>query len=130
MAKVKVAYNNCFGGFGLSKEGLELYNKKRDALNLPQVSKYGSYVRHDVSLIEVIEELGTNANGKYSELRIYEIPNEYMNCYYINEYDGKESVQCDRGKLIKYKYLNLNVDELSDLECRDYLKDIVRILSS
>lgn len=46
--------------------------------------------RHDPRLIKVIEELGPDAEGDYSELKIAEIDSDR---YIIDEYDGLESVK-------------------------------------
>lgn len=47
--------------------------------------------RDDLDLIKVIEELGSEANGKYASLKIIEIPDNIK--WYINEYDGNETVE-------------------------------------
>ena len=49
------------------------------------------YKRTDPYLIQAIEELGSKANGSSAELKIVDIP-EYVE-WYINEYDGMESVE-------------------------------------
>ena len=46
--------------------------------------------REDSTLIEVIEELGEKANGKYSQLEIVEIPDDLD--YIIDYYDGIETL--------------------------------------
>ena len=46
--------------------------------------------RHDPILVQVVEELGKKANGKYSDLKIFETSS---NQYRIEDYDGSESVQ-------------------------------------
>ena len=46
--------------------------------------------RFDPILIEVIEELGDAASGKYSELRVVEIPDDVAEDYMIDDYDGIE----------------------------------------
>ena len=130
MATVRVVYNKCYGGFSLSKEGLDLYNQKLINSNLPTTTHWRPKNRHDPLLIEVIEELGDKANGKCAKLCIKEIPAEYIHCYSINEYDGKEYIACDPPNLVSYKYSSLDVDTLSDGECRNRLKDIVTILNS
>lgn len=45
--------------------------------------------RHDKELVEVVEELGERANGSCADLAIDEISSDM---YYIDEYDGSESV--------------------------------------
>ena len=56
--------------------------------------KYNLYLddgyRQDPILIEVVEELGKKASGRFGELEVVEIPD---NCYYkIDEYDGVETI--------------------------------------
>jgi len=46
--------------------------------------------RNDPILIQVIEELGDKASGRYSKLRIVEIPDDVQ--WEIEEYDGQEWV--------------------------------------
>ena len=86
---MKVAYNNCFGGFGLSKEACrmlsELKGKTIEIYSFDDDDK-----RNDADLIKVIEELGECANGMFSDLQIAEIPDGAS--YEINVYDGNESV--------------------------------------
>ncbi len=56
--------------------------------------KYSLYLdtryREDPILIEVIEELGEEANNKYSQLKIVEIPDNLN--YTIDDYDGIETL--------------------------------------
>lgn len=44
--------------------------------------------RSDKDLVEVVEKLGAEANGKYAELKVIEIPDNIE--YQIEEYDGME----------------------------------------
>lgn len=84
---VKIAYNNCFGGFSLSEEAIELYKK------LSGNESYDDYRpndRKDPILIQVIETLGSKANGSCAELAIATI--NKGDKYRIDEYDGNESV--------------------------------------
>ena len=46
--------------------------------------------RTDTDLIEVIEELGEEANGNFADLKIVKIPSDVK--WEIEEYDGKEWV--------------------------------------
>ena len=94
---MKIVINRCYGGFGLSARAIEymahrgcieaLYNRKE---------KDGVYYtindipRNDLLLVEVVERLGEEANNKYSELDIVEIPDDVN--WEIEEYDGKEWV--------------------------------------
>ena len=46
--------------------------------------------RDDPVLVQVVKELGERANGKYSDLRVVEIPGDVN--WVIEEYDGAEWV--------------------------------------
>lgn len=108
----KVAYNACFGGFGLSDDALEaLLDRKGIAWDKSEGSgSMGSHYkrkdadddsgyllcynltedRTDPDLIAVIEALGDKANGMCAKLRIEELPEGAQ--YRIDEYDGNETV--------------------------------------
>jgi hypothetical protein len=140
---IKVVYNGCFGGFGLSYKAVmrlaelkgreiygfidarydtddysgerdnyrrvteadkELLEKRRPLIHYLSVPEWKSdyndhYVReeslydnrHDPLLVQVVEELGDEANGLCARLRIVELPKGTL--YRIDEYDGSESVQ-------------------------------------
>lgn len=104
--KHKVVYNNCFGGFSLSKKAGEWLLEhnieepyKSDIednihnINDPESivnSIYTEIPRHHPLLVQCVEELGRAANGECAELNIEEI---YDDIYKINEYDGNETVE-------------------------------------
>ena len=78
---MKFVINDCFGGCGFSIDFLLKYGKE-----------IGSLKRNDPKLVAAVEEFGEEeASGFYSKLRIVEIPDDCTD-YYINEYDGAESV--------------------------------------
>ena len=82
---MKVVYNGCFGGFGLSDQGEFLYKEKAG-----EDFDYYEVERHNPHLIAVVEELGEDADGFCAALRIKEIPDGAS--YEIHDYDGNESV--------------------------------------
>ncbi len=82
---MKVVVNRCFGGFSLSKAGMEFMGLEWDG--------YGhcnDLSRHDPNLVACVEKLGKKANGEHASLFITEIPDEIQ--YIIQEYDGREHV--------------------------------------
>ena len=81
----KIVYNACFGGFGLSDEAWERYRE----LGGKDTSRY-DINRADPALVQVVEELDDEANTRFSDLRITELP--VGTKYRIDEYDGNESV--------------------------------------
>lgn len=101
----KIAYNACFGGFSLSEAAIVRYLeikgiepvKKKDRWGGTYHEVNGEYfsdrdiARNDPALIQVIEEMGSAANGSCANLRIADIPAGTL--YRIDEYDGSESVE-------------------------------------
>jgi hypothetical protein len=98
----KVLYNDCYGGFGISEEGIELLINE-----FPEkASNYGwkikkrpyNFVRDDQEVIEFMINTGLKKfQGKHCELDIEEI-NPLLK-FEISEYDGYECVE----KNIDYK---------------------------
>ena len=85
MTTTKVAYNVCFGGFGLSKAADKWLE---DNYNLTNEEIY-ELSRHDKRLIECIEALGEAVSDQCAKIKITEIAGK---TYYIDEYDGREGV--------------------------------------
>jgi len=84
----KVVYNACFGGFGLSEKAIARLTEL--GVHFECKHEYAYEVsRHNPLLVQVVEELGDEASGEYSDLRIAEITSQF---YQIDEYDGSESV--------------------------------------
>ena len=103
----KIAYNNCFGGFGLSDRAFEAlldlkgikWEKAKDCYwKMGRVDEDDAFLspysfcndRRDPDLITVIEELGATANGSCANLQICDLP--VGTHYYIHEYDGSETI--------------------------------------
>lgn len=119
---MKVVINECHGGFGLSQEAWELYKRRGGTAENEMDISYREKYREDPILVSVVEDLGEAADGRFAELAIAVIPDEYD--YYIDEYDGWESIQFavkedHLRKLIKagdeeaiVKYVMFNVAEL------------------
>ena len=104
----KIVYNNCYGGFGLSREavllGRELSGNPLWGGVCLKEDEYapgkrigtdysgGSGLdRADPILVQVVEQLGKKANGMCANLVITDIPKG--TAYRIDEYDGNESVE-------------------------------------
>ena len=91
----KVVINNCYGGFGLSEKAVQRYQELSGVVLKSWETPCGiawatkDIPRHDPALVQVVEELGKCANGKFACLGTVEIPG---NRYYITEYDGVEEV--------------------------------------
>lgn len=80
----KVVINSEYGGFNLSEEAWEELSKLKGSLEEDFILS-----RHDKDLVSVVEKLGERANGCCAELEIVEIDSDK---YYIEEYDGKETI--------------------------------------
>ena len=106
---MKVVYNSCYGGFGLSEEAIRLGRKLSGnplwggACLVGDVCKGGAVInrfygggdrsmdRGDPVLVEVVEKLGAAANDDCSKLKVDDVP---PGCAYrINDIDGNESVE-------------------------------------
>ncbi len=100
---MKIVINRCFGGFGLSTEAHALIAKRKGWQHAcddwdndywysePGKTVYSSdLLRYDPDLVAAVEELGENANGSHSELKIVNVPDEVD--WFIDEYDGIEEV--------------------------------------
>lgn len=90
---MKIIINDCYGGCIISEKAARRYCELK-GINYDKdwekdYSVYGTK-RTDPVLIQVIEELGKEANGFCSRLKIEEIPNGSY--YRISEYDGWEEL--------------------------------------
>lgn len=97
---MKLVINKCYGGFSISeaaaRRGIELSGNPEWAT----FTEFAGHVyvtlgrdieRNDPTLVQVVEELGTEANGDYAKLCIVEIPDDVA--WEIDDYDGMESVR-------------------------------------
>ena len=97
--EIELLYNNCYGGWRISKKAIELYELRKS-------SKFeGEFCcRNDATLIQIYKELGDDFDDKFSRSIIKKILKKYEYYYYIEEYDGKEYVRID---YTKYKLDNI-----------------------
>ena len=111
----KVVYNKCYGGYGLSGEavrkycaikGITVFTEVRPWCNIyhltPPEDRTGDWERdqtfepydiprHDPVLVQVVEELGSAANGSSASLAIDDSNTGLA--YRIREHDGYETVE-------------------------------------
>jgi hypothetical protein len=106
---MKVVINSDFGGFGLSDEAIREYAlKKGYTLVEEKCGQFGhtnfykgeisddnllwdrDIPRDDADLVEIVQRMGEDANGRYAFLKVVEIPDDVD--WYIAEYDGREHV--------------------------------------
>ena len=104
----KVVCNTCYGGFSLSDAAIKRYAELKGIsiyLCPGYVYPHWAYtenddyfdcddlVRHDRALVQVVEELGSEAAGEHAQLCIREVPDGSR--YRIEEYDGLEWVRLE-----------------------------------
>lgn len=85
---MKIVINTCFGGFSLSKEAYKFLG-----LEWKEGETSGSAFDNDrtnLELIECVEQLGKEANGRSADLKVVEIPDDIE--YSIEDYDGSEHI--------------------------------------
>jgi hypothetical protein len=81
---MKIVINACYGGFGLSKEALALYNERSGTT----ITYERDIERNNPILVEIVEQLGEDASSSFAELKVVEIPDDVV--WGIEEYDGNE----------------------------------------
>ena len=89
---MKIVINSCHGGFSLSEKAQKLFCQYSmiEWKDWEEDWSYYDIERNDQYLVRVIEELGDDANGRFSELKLVNIPDEVE--WQIEEYDGLEWV--------------------------------------
>jgi hypothetical protein len=85
-AEQRIEYLDSAQFYALSQEQRIEHNKACAAQQLTE----RDIERNDPVLVQVVEELGDAASGKYSHLTVVEIPDDVK--WEIEEYDGKEWV--------------------------------------
>ena len=92
---MKIVINACYGGFRLSDDAINAINndmsvepKHRFAndLSLSEIEQ-----RSNPALVNVVERMGSNANGDTAALRIVTIPDDAIDPYIV-VYDGVEYI--------------------------------------
>ena len=90
---MKIVINTCFGGFGLSKKAIKELAKRKNVKLTNRDSEYfliKKTRRNDSDLVAIVEEMGDNANTRYSDIAIIEIPDDVN--WIITQHDGMEHV--------------------------------------
>lgn len=85
---VRVVINTCYGGFGLSDIAEQRYKQMAGITNTDW--SYYDIDRADPYLVTIVRDMGMSANGKYSNLKIVEVPAGVD--WHITEHDGNEWV--------------------------------------
>jgi hypothetical protein len=125
---IGVAVNRCYGGFSLSEKAVEIL---RTRIGDPNIKCYSfdssqKYPRHHPILIEVIKELGEEADGCFSEIVIEYIEEIYKDFYSISEYDGMEGVNINfnrfRNEQLKNILYSEETDSIKVIKMKEILK--------
>jgi hypothetical protein len=89
---LKIVINNCHGGFSLSEKAQKLFCQYSmiEWKDWQEDWSYYDIERNNQYLVRVVEELDNEANGRFSELKVVDIPDEVE--WQIDEYDGLEWV--------------------------------------
>lgn len=97
--KFKVIYNDCYGGFRFSAAFEAEYKKRTgwDIMAEKRLFKLGpESVRRDPAAIALLEEKGAEwSSGDSSYLEIQEIPQLFEKYWYVQEYDGNETIHVE-----------------------------------
>lgn len=84
----RIVINACHGGFSLSEQAESRYKELAGITD--DDWWYRDVDRDDPYLVQVVREMGRDANGRFAELKIVEIPADVE--WGIEEYDGSEWV--------------------------------------
>ena len=121
---MKVVINNCYGGFNVSQKVFEYLDKVGAPKHIDEM--YLDDNRNDPYLVEAVETLGKEANGRNSKLAIVEWPDCIP--YKVTEYDGWEQVTINMTDLMKKHMKELDNSETPlASELKEYYKHICRV---
>ncbi len=91
---MEIVKNACYGEFGLSDAALARLSDITGLTFSQCMEKYswgGKEIRTAPELVQVVKELGIDANGDFAELKVVEVPDSVNWC--INDYDGWETIE-------------------------------------
>lgn len=88
MIEVMVNTKMCGGGIRYSKLAVELYERRTNKSVTFSASKVID--RDDPVMVAIVKELGPEANGMYTKIQLWSIPETYKNYYAVREEDGTE----------------------------------------
>jgi hypothetical protein len=95
---LKVLCNKTLGGFQLSDEAIELFDKRKAKLGQPRIW-YWDVQRHDPLLVSIFEELGPRFNrDSVTNVAIELIEAKYENYYTIQNEEGYEKIVIHKDK--------------------------------
>jgi len=125
LKKTQMLLNVCYGGYGCSKKAQQLYCERKQLDNNGRKYFFG-LPRHDPISIQIVRELGKEANDNCSQLKIVEIYEELEDYVYIHEYDGLENFTYE---LEKYKMDKIKKIVTSEISSEDKVKKIQDVIN-
>ena len=124
MEVIGVLYNDCYGGFGLTKHFIEEYTKRTGL-----VTSSFSIKRTDRVAVEIFNEKGSSwCSRPCSKIEIEYVPAWLEDYIEVNEYDGAETIFIDKHLAIYDK--TKEYIETPTPEKLEWLKDQIRTIES
>lgn len=129
---VKVMFVDDHSGFYIPDVAIQLYSEKTGTAYNKHLAYHVS--RHDPILVEILENLDesvfTPTSRKNRRMNIQKIPYEFKDCYAIDEYDGKESIDLSSNLLVGHLLENMNIKDMTREECKTTLLDLQKIMKT
>jgi hypothetical protein len=125
--------NKSYGGFGYSQIAVDEYNRRMIDINptfkpiRTQTPDYQDIPRGDPIMIQIVKDLGEQANDRWSKLEIIKVPYDYYNSIEIQEYDGLEKWSINYSK---YKLHKIEEQLFSDIQDYEKIARIYYIISA
>lgn len=109
----EILINKSHGGFGYSQAAVDEYNKRMLEFDptfqiiRSQCPDYQDISRDDPIMIQIVKDIGLDANDRWSSLHIISIPEEYYIGFEIESYEGFEwcKMNFEKYKLHKIEQL-------------------------
>jgi hypothetical protein len=93
--RIKILYNDCYGGFDFSDEFKKEYTK-RTGKEIQDTWGPNKTLRMDPVIVALVEEKGTEwSSASHAVLAIRRIPAIFASYWDIHEYDGNETIHVD-----------------------------------
>jgi hypothetical protein len=128
--KVRVLYNNCYGGFTFSQEAFLEINQRLTLQDRKPLTSVHSYVsisdRYDPIFLQVYDLLGSRFSGKHSSIQVELVDEKCKHFIDITEYDGLESVEINTENYTLFNIMNIIESQtFSDREKVQKIKSIL-----
>lgn len=114
--------NKSYGGFGYSQIAVDEYNRRMIDINptfkpiRTQTPDYQDISRDDPIMVQIVKDLGEQANDRWSRLEIIKVPYDYYTSIEIQEYDGLEKWTINFSKYKLHKIEKLLFSDIPDYE--------------